>query len=84
MYLIKKLKYKMINKLKINLNKLNLFQFSALAYLSLACTEIKVVEKPGETAYIEVPGETQTETVYVYVDQGKENKLTDQADPRST
>ncbi|MBI95648.1 hypothetical protein CL656_00645 [bacterium] len=70
----------MINNLK---NKLEKFSISSsallgLMFLSLACTETRVIEKPGETVYVEVPGET--ETVYVYVDQGVDtiDQATDQ------
>ena len=62
----------MINNLKNKLEKVSISSSALLGlmFLSLACTETRVIEKPGETVYVEVPGETQTETVYVYVDQG--------------
>jgi len=70
----------MINKLKNKLERLSISSTAlGLMFLSLACTEVKVVEKPGETVYVEVPGETQTETVYVYVDQGPDQVI-EQAD----
>lgn len=68
----------MINNLKNKLERLSISSTAlGLMFLSLACTEVKVVEKPGETVYVEVPGET--ETVYVYVDQGPD-QVNEQAD----